>query len=213
MLPGGLGGCSHKTNLGAGDSGRWSGRLDSNQRPPAPKAGALPLRHAPTVFDLSWFLCRSFGALVWLLLRAGVLAGNQARKVTRHAARTIALCRRIAAGVSRVSRLPRPTQWSRMQSPGRSISRRRSGSPTIVSSLGEIRGWRDLVALARVHKPQQDLTRPAGRRPRVVPSAAARRSHSDPGRDDQHGHSAWGQGMSGIRECLPEAPEAERGGG
>ncbi len=33
---------------------RWSGRLDSNQRPPAPKAGALPLRHAPTVFDLSY---------------------------------------------------------------------------------------------------------------------------------------------------------------
>ena len=25
-----------------GELGKWSGRLDSNQRPPAPKAGALP---------------------------------------------------------------------------------------------------------------------------------------------------------------------------
>ena len=25
----------------------WSGRRDLNPRPPAPKAGALPLRHAP----------------------------------------------------------------------------------------------------------------------------------------------------------------------
>src|ERR1017187_5944304 len=37
--------------------GRRSGRLDSNQRPPAPKAGALPLRHAPTLFDLSYRIC------------------------------------------------------------------------------------------------------------------------------------------------------------
>lgn len=29
------------------DSQTWSGRLDLNQRLPAPKAGALPLRHAP----------------------------------------------------------------------------------------------------------------------------------------------------------------------
>jgi hypothetical protein len=56
-----------KLVLGAFDCGRgrpqriqnvgvrltWSGRLDSNQRPPAPKAGALPLRHAPTLADRS----------------------------------------------------------------------------------------------------------------------------------------------------------------
>ena len=28
-------------------SRRWSGRRGSNPRPPAPKAGALPLRHSP----------------------------------------------------------------------------------------------------------------------------------------------------------------------
>jgi hypothetical protein len=48
-----LGSEEHLMGRRSGGAGRWSGRLDSNQRPPAPKAGALPLRHAPTFSDLS----------------------------------------------------------------------------------------------------------------------------------------------------------------
>ena len=34
-----------------------SGRPGSNRGPPAPKAGALPLRHAPTLFELGYRAC------------------------------------------------------------------------------------------------------------------------------------------------------------
>src|SRR5258708_38759850 len=46
-----------------GSSERWSGRLDSNQRPPAPKAGALPGCATPRLCDqLFQFVCNSANA-------------------------------------------------------------------------------------------------------------------------------------------------------
>ena len=49
-----------------------SGRPGSNRGPPAPKAGALPLRYAPTLFELAYVACYGDSEVVVRLLRAGV---------------------------------------------------------------------------------------------------------------------------------------------
>ena len=54
-------GISRKTGF---TSEKWSGRLDSNQRPPAPKAGALPGCATPR---LRWILCDIRASSTWSL--------------------------------------------------------------------------------------------------------------------------------------------------
>src|SRR6267154_6462575 len=56
----------------------WSGRWDLNPRPPAPKAGALPLRHSPK----SWSIVEVRGfesAGLWFVGKAWEPTGQSTR--------------------------------------------------------------------------------------------------------------------------------------